>query len=88
MFFMANDSKTISIRFSTEEYYRILTECETRSITKTEWLERQIGLANKFKTSKNILLDFINALEVEFKDELDLQHKMKLNSIRRGIKDL
>jgi hypothetical protein len=60
---MAFGSKTISLRISLDEYYRILSECESKSISITEWLERQIALANKFKISKSLLLDYI--LEIE-----------------------
>ena len=82
---MAFGSKTISLRISLDEYYRILSECESKSISITEWLERQIALANKFKISKSLLLDYI--LEEELKGRIDVELKLKLVSIKRGIRE-
>ena len=84
---MAFGSKTISLRISLDEYYRILSECESKSISITEWLERQIALANKFKISKSLLLDFILEIEEELKGRIDVELKLKLVSIKRGIRE-
>ena len=84
---MAFGSKTISLRISLDEYYRILSECESKSISITEWLERQIALANKFKISKSLLLDYILEIEEELKGRIDVELKLKLVSITRGIRE-
>jgi hypothetical protein len=84
---MAFGSKTISLRISLDEYYRILSECESKSISITEWLERQIALANKFKISKSLLLDYILEIEEELKGRIDVELKLKLVSIKRGIRE-
>ena len=80
---MAFGSKTISLRISLDEYYRILSECESKSISITEWLERQIALANKFKISKSLLLDYILEIEEELKGRIDVELKLKLVSIKK-----
>ena len=85
---MAFGSKTISLRISLDEYYRILSECESKSISITEWLERQIALANKFKISKSLLLDYILEIEEELKGRIDVELKLKLVSIKRGIREV
>jgi len=84
---MAFGSKTISLRISLDEYYRILSECESKSISITEWLERQIALANKFKISKSLLLDYILEIEEELKGRIDVELKLKLVSIKRRIRE-
>lgn len=85
---MAFGSKTISLRVSIDEYYRILSECESKSMSVTEWLERQIALATKYKISKSLLIDYILEIEELFKGTLDVEQKLKLVSIKRGIREL
>jgi hypothetical protein len=80
-------TKTISLRISMDEYYKILSECESKSITVTEWIERQLALAIKYKTSKSLLIDYILEIETEFKAVLDMDLKLKLLSIKRGVRD-
>ncbi len=70
-----------------DEYYKILSECESKSITVTEWIERQLALAIKYKTSKSLLIDYILEIETEFKAVLDMDLKLKLLSIKRGVRD-
>jgi len=50
-------TKVVSLRIPMDTYENILIECELKSITVTEWFERQIAIAKKVKKVKATLVE-------------------------------
>jgi len=50
-------TKVVSLRIPMDTYENILIECELKSITVTEWFERQIAIAKKAKKVKATLVE-------------------------------
>jgi hypothetical protein len=78
-------SKPLCVRLPYEEYLRVLGECDSKGITISEWIERQISWANKYHLTKNSIHDIISELDEVAETDNKLAIKMKISKFKRWL---
>ena len=72
-------TKMVSLRIPNGKYEEILLDCESKSITVTEWFERQIVIAKKSKIVKSEILEKLEQIS----DYIENSPKRSIGKLRR-----